>query len=29
LEYERVHTGFRRKIYVTDHDLQRVMPKAI
>ena len=24
LEYERVHTGFRRKIYVTDEDLQRV-----
>jgi hypothetical protein len=26
LEYERVHTGFRRKIVVTDDDLQRVMP---
>lgn len=26
LEYERVHTGFRRKIYVTDEDLARVMP---
>jgi hypothetical protein len=24
LEYERVHTGFRRKIIVTDADLQRV-----
>jgi hypothetical protein len=28
LEYERVHTGFRRKIYVTDADLARVMPKV-
>jgi hypothetical protein len=26
LEYERVHTGFRRKIVVTDEDLIRVMP---
>ena len=24
LDYERVHTGFRRKIYVTDEDLARV-----
>jgi hypothetical protein len=24
LEYERVHTGFRRKIVVTDDDLARV-----
>jgi hypothetical protein len=28
LEYERVHTGFRRKIYVTDDDLARVSATA-
>lgn len=28
LEYERVHTGFRRIIHVTDEDLQRVTPKV-
>jgi hypothetical protein len=26
LEYTRVHTGFARRIHVTDEDLARVMP---
>jgi hypothetical protein len=28
LEYTRVHTGFARRIHVTDDDLARVMPHA-